>query len=69
MAICLLKLVSVAPRSVFLKRCLYGTTDRPGPLGEASEEEEEARWEEGFPDDLAASFYYYSYQVVKEFDK
>jgi len=34
-----------------------------------SEEEEEARWEEGFPDDLAASFYYYSYQVVKEFDK
>lgn len=42
MAICLLKLVSVAPRSVFLKRCLFGTTDRPGPLGEASEEEEEA---------------------------
>lgn len=34
-----------------------------------SEEEEEARWEEGFPDDLAASFYYYSYQVVREFDK
>lgn len=34
-----------------------------------SEEEEESRWEKGFPDNLETSFYYYSYQVVKEFDK
>lgn len=32
------------------------------------EEEEDERWEEGFSDELLVSFWYYSYEVVKEFD-
>lgn len=33
------------------------------------EEEEEEWWGNGLPDDVLASIYYYSYEVVKEFDQ